>query len=176
MIDHRADNFVEHFAEFFLVDVMLVQSHADCLRVDFYQFRKRVLQPPPHADSAADCQIQIGEFLARNIACRIHGRAAFIDNRVAHVLVVFADDLAHNRLHFLTASTVSDCNNLNVVFIDSLVDFVIRAVRVCNLLNKKTAEIFACFVERGAFCARANAGVNAEYAAAFYRLRHQKVL
>ena len=176
MVDHRADNFVKRVAKLFLVYVVLVKANAYRFWVNLHKFGQRVLQTAAHADGAANRKVKVGKFFARDVARRIDGRAAFVDDRVLNVLVVFADDFAYDRLDFLAARSVSHGHNLNVVLVNRVANLLVRVFGALHLENLKVAQILSCFVERRALCSGADAGVDSQNAAALDRLLHQKVL
>ena len=155
---------------------MLVKSNTDCLRVDFYKLGKRILQSSSHWNCAADCKVKFREFLAGNVACRINRGSGLINNSIHNIRIIFADYLAYNRLNFLASGSVSDCDNLNIVLVNRIIDCFIWAFWICNLLNQKVAQIFSSFIKGGAFCSSADSRVNTKNAATFYRLSHQEVL
>ena len=67
MVDRRFDDGAQAFPKAFLRYVMLILSDADRLRIDFDQFRKRILQSARDRYGAAFSHVEIGEFIFRQL-------------------------------------------------------------------------------------------------------------
>ena len=72
------DHIIQAPFQFALIDIMLVLANPDGLRVDLYQFRKRIHQASSDGDGAPNRDIMIGEFLAGHAGSGIDGCPAFI--------------------------------------------------------------------------------------------------
>jgi hypothetical protein len=66
-------------------NVVLVLAHADALGIDLHQFGQGILQAPRDGNGAADGEIEIGEFLARDVAGAVHAGARFADHDHRHL-------------------------------------------------------------------------------------------
>ena len=67
LVDATLDGLVERVLQLRLVNVVLILSHADALRVYFHQFCQRVHQPAPDADGSAHGDVLVGKLLAGNL-------------------------------------------------------------------------------------------------------------
>ncbi len=74
-IDAQLHRLVEAVAQLRLVDVVLILSHADALRVNLHQFGQRIHQSAADAHGAAHSDILVGELLARHLRRRVDARA-----------------------------------------------------------------------------------------------------
>ncbi len=74
------DDVVEGTLERVLVDVVLVLTDADRLRVDLHQLRQRVHETATDGDRAAHGDVVIREFLTGNLRGRVNRRAGFVDH------------------------------------------------------------------------------------------------
>ena len=62
MVDAVFDDAVEGVGELFLIDVVLILTHADGARVDFHQLGQWVLHAARNGNSAAQGGIEVREF------------------------------------------------------------------------------------------------------------------
>src|SRR6266436_626095 len=79
-IDATHHNVIERSLQCTLIDIVLVLTNADRLRIDLYQLRQWVHQPSPDGDSATHCYILIRKFLARDLRGRVDRCATFINH------------------------------------------------------------------------------------------------
>ena len=64
-VDAILDGLQQAAVQFLLIHVVLVLADTDQFRIDFHEFRKRILQPAGEADGAARRSAPVGKFLAR---------------------------------------------------------------------------------------------------------------
>ena len=155
---------------------MLVKSNTNCLRINLNKLAKRVLKSAAHTDCTTDCKIKIRELFAGNVAGRINRSSRFVYNCVNNICIIFAYYTTDNCLNFLAAGSVTNCHNLNIIFIDCIINHFVRTVRICYLEELKVAKIFSCFIKGGTFCTGTNTRVNSKNAASLNRLGHKKIL
>src|SRR6266478_1912719 len=91
-----------------LRNIVLILSDTNAFRVDLDQLGQRILQPPCDRNRTTNRQIQIGEFLARNITCTIDTRARFVDKHYRKVETIIFQHFANKTFGFASRSAVTD--------------------------------------------------------------------
>ena len=154
---------IQTFFQFFLADVMLILSDADCLWIDFDELRERILHAAGNGDCAADCDIIGGEFLFRQLGGGVDGSARFVCDEVVHIFELIVTNQRRDKLLRLVGGcTVADGDERNAVCFDELLDRQRRcfalSFTLCNLYNTARENI-ACGVNNCHFAARTIAGI-----------------
>ena len=103
----------ECFVQLGFLQVVLILSHADGLRVNLYQLSQRVLEPTGNGDRRAQVHIKGGEFLRRQFRRGVYRRACFADHHVAQggAQVHLPHNLHKELLGFPAGRAVSDGHN-----------------------------------------------------------------
>jgi len=116
LIDTAHHRIIQTLFQPALIHIVLVLSHADGLGIDFDQLGKRIHEPPPDGDGAADRDILVREFLSRGFRCGIDRGAAFVyhDNRDGFGQF----ELAHKGFRLPAGGAVSDGDGLDPAFFD----------------------------------------------------------
>ncbi len=175
IVDDRADDLVEHFREFFLVHVVLIEAYSDRLRIDFDELRQGILEAAADGNSSADGQIELREFLARDVARRIHRSSVLVHDGIQNRGAVLVDHLGHDLLHLPGSGAVSDRDQLDIELLDRAEN---RRLGLGGLMlvNHEIAQILAGGIEGGALGAGPDSRVHAENAGSLDRLLHEQVL
>ena len=105
---------------------MLILPYSDGFRINFHQFRQRVLQTPCNGYGRTQIDIKLWKFLRRQFGCRIHRRTCFGNNHIADLCANSVD--LSNQFHchlfgFPTGSPISDGNMRNTVFLNELAQY-----------------------------------------------------
>ena len=98
----------ECLAETLLVHIMLILSHTDGFRVDFHQFRQRVLDSSADGNRAPQRNIIIGKFLRAQLGCGIHRCPCLIRNDILHPAACLFQHFRHKKLRFPGGCAVAD--------------------------------------------------------------------
>ena len=155
---------------------MLVLSHADRLRVDLHQLRKRILQTAADGYRSADRKVERRELFARDLARAVHGSAGLRHGHDDHILC--AQRLqggSDKRLGLASCRAVADGYRLRPVLHDYLGDDLARLVRLLHRIDDGIPEKLAGGVQHGDLAAGADAWVDGENALFAERRGEQKV-
>jgi len=169
IVDDRLHDCVQRRGQLLLVDIMLIQAHADALRIDLHQLRKRVLQPPSDGHRPAHGHIQVGELGACQVGCGVHRRAGLADHHIGKLLALPCpglrlDQLRNQPLGLPAGGAVADRDDGHAVELHQpredlqrLRPLVLRRVRV----DGGGVQQLAGRVHRGNLTARPEARVDA---------------
>ncbi len=96
---------------------MLILADADGFRIDFHQFRQRILQTTGDRDRAAQGDVEIWKLLRRQLRSGIHGRPRFADDHFLrrHVRELFLY-VEIEAFGFTRGRTVANRDQFDVVF------------------------------------------------------------
>ena len=112
---------LERAAELELVDVMLILTNANRLRLDLDEFRQRVLQAARDRDSAAQRHVKRREFLGCQLGGRIDGGTRFRNDDLGgrfHALRQQRQRVGHEALGLAARRAVADRNQLDAMLSD----------------------------------------------------------
>ncbi len=160
---------------------MLVLADADGLRVDLDQFCQRVLQTAADGDGRPDVDVELGELLRRKFRGGVHRRAGFghdhVGDGAAGLGLELADGLGGEDLGLLGGRAVADGDDVDVVFLQKLLDGVLRlcvlAVTVGDVDDAGVEDLAGAVDDRG-LAAHAVAGVQREDDLVLDRRRHEQ--
>src|SRR6266581_2172165 len=66
-VDTGYHNPLKHRGQFLLIDIVLIQTHSDSLRINLDEFGQWILQTPCDRNGPAPCSIERGKLLASNL-------------------------------------------------------------------------------------------------------------
>ncbi len=115
LVDARFDHAVEGIAQVAAFDVVLVEAHADALRIDLDQLAEGVLQAAADGDGAAQGAVKRRELLAADGADRVHAGPRLVDDDVGQLGQVLGDELGDQLFGFAAAGAVADGYHLDGV-------------------------------------------------------------
>ena len=115
-LDHAAECGVE----FLFRHIMLILSDTDRLRIDFHQFRQRILQPARDGYRRAQVHIILREFLRRQLRRGIDGRARLVDDHIGNAAAKLMDHLDGHGLRLTRGRAVADGKMAHIVLFDEL--------------------------------------------------------
>ncbi len=156
------DDGIQRLAEGFLVDVMLIQSHADGLWLDLHQLRQRILKAPGDGDRAAQRHIQVGQLLPRQLRSGVDGRARFVDDGVLDRQPL-ADEPGYQRLGLAAGSAVPNGDDGDAMRLRQLAQRLFRLGLMAVGVDGDGGEHLAGGIHHGDLAAGADAGINAEH-------------
>ena len=99
---------------------MLILSDTDRLRIDFHQFRQRILQPARDGYRRAQVHIILREFLRRQLRRGIDGRARLVDDHIGNAAAKLMDHLDGHGLRLTRGRAVADGKMAHIVLFDEL--------------------------------------------------------
>src|SRR6185436_16000290 len=107
------DDIAELLAEERLVDVVLVLADADRFRLDFDELGEWILETTRDRNRAANREVELREFFAREVGGGVHARTGFVDLHDERRLgafpqASFAERLLHERFGLAAAGAVAD--------------------------------------------------------------------
>jgi len=159
--------------------IVLILAHADRLGINLHQLRQRILQAPPDRDRAADRQVEVGKLIARHLRRAVDRRTGFIDGDHHDVFDIrLFQHAAHERLGFASAGTVAHRDGRRTVLSHQLADVDFRLDFAPLALGGKDGaglHEFAGGVQRDAFAACAQAGIDADHLLLAERRLQQQV-
>ena len=164
-VDHAFDHAVKGMRERGLIDIMLIHAHANGLGIDLDQLSERILRAAGNGYRAADGDIEIGEFGARERLCGIYRSARFVDDKIfcsRCILREFSGEL----FSFARSSAVADSDERDVMAVDHILQGVDRTLPIVlrfMRIDCARVEEFASGVYHSDFAAGAEARINAEY-------------
>ena len=110
--------FVEPLLEQLLVHVVLVLPHPYGFRIDLDELGERILQPTADADRAADRDVQVRKFFAREHARGIHRGPGLTHHHPRWLAVESLQDRSNERLRLAPTSPVADGDQVHAVLQD----------------------------------------------------------
>ena len=160
--------------------VVLVLADADGLGVHLDQLRQRVLEAAGNRDGAAHGEVEVGELLAGDIACRVHGCAGLADHDDEGLLDLaeVGQDVAAEIGGLAAVRSVADGDGGRRVLGDELLERLLRVrerALALHEVHERVGDELAGVVHDDALAAGALARVDAEDHLAAER-RHQEEL
>ena len=118
LVDTTLNGLVKCMLQFRLVNVMLVLSYADALRVNLHQFRQWIHQSASYADSSAHGDILVGELISGCLGCRIDGGPVFADNEDRRSPFFEGGQILYKFAGFTGCCAVADGYCFNLIVTD----------------------------------------------------------
>ena len=112
LVHDRSDDLVQSIGEALLVDVVLIEAHADGLGVDFHELGEGILETAPDGDGAPDREVELGELVASDVARRVHRGAVLVDDRKLAVETASADGRRDDLLGLVARRAVAHGDEL----------------------------------------------------------------
>ncbi len=88
--------------------------------IDFHQLGQGFLGTPGDGDGAAQGDIQVGQFGARQRTGRVDAGARFVDHEVVERGACFVDELGHQLFGFAGSGAVADGDQGDGVLVNQL--------------------------------------------------------
>ena len=97
---------------------MLVLAHTDRFRIDFYQFRERILQAARDGNRTANGYVQIRKFFCCVFRCRVNRGAGFAhDYRAGFNFWVTFQYIFGEFFSLARCGAVANCDQSNIMFV-----------------------------------------------------------
>src|SRR5262249_53441956 len=164
-VDAGIDHEVERFFERRLRNVVLILAHADALRIDFYEFRQRVLQPAGDGNRAAHRDVEFGEFFAGGGRGAVNARARFVHHDHGDVQAHVLQRVAYEALGLAAGSAVADGDGADARVLQDRSEHLLRGLLIVLRLqvHHVVGQEFPRIVDDGQLAAGPHAGVDAEH-------------
>ena len=160
---------------------MLILPDTNRFRIDFYQFRQRILQTSGNRCGTSLSHIKIRKLFRCQLAGRIDGSSCLIGDHILYMLRNFFQKFHDNLLGFSRCRSISNGKQGNAVFFNQFfqgifcsLDF--RLCRRCSRINHTGIEHFSCLVHNCQLASGSKSRIPSKYhLPANWRL-HQKLL
>ena len=171
---------VQRVGQFILLQVVLILSHTDRLRIDLHQFCQRILHPPCNGDRAALGHVKVREFRCSQLARGINRGPRLRDDHISHTRH-FRQQRRNELLAFPAGRAVADCDSCYAVLLHKSPDQPCRGC-LTVLVARQGKEADTCIqhlavlVDHSQLAACTETRVHAEGYLALHRRLHQQLM
>ncbi len=173
------DHPTQRLAEPVLVDIVLVLSDADRLRLDLHELCQRVLQAPRDRHRTAKRHVEVREFPGRKLRDRVDRGARLRDDHLRGLLrQPVAQDPGHHLLGLAAASAVADRDELDALLADQARERRLRPADIAlglERIDRRRIEHLPRRVDHRGLDDGADAGVEGNRRPCPSRRRQQQV-
>jgi len=169
-VDAALDDLVELATKQRLVDVVLILTDPDRLRIQLDELGQRVLQPPGDRNGPAHRQIELGKLFPRDLRRAVDARPRLThqDDVDCTQIVRLAHDLTHEGRRLTARRAVAHRDDLRRVSREERLELPCRLVALALSavwIDRRTLEITTGCVDGRALAPRSESGIDTQYRA-----------